>query len=302
MRSTAGDSRMNGARIRSPSVVCTLMCSNSSPVSGPGLFRMASRVPILPMSWSSPPSRICSSGSPAQTELRRRLHRVAAHPGGVTAGVGILGFERVHQHLHAVDERLLVAAVELPHPALEVLLVKAVLPDQIPLLERLLHPGAHLVDQHRLREVVQRADLETFHRRTDLGHAGEHDDGHVGVEPERFAKEGHSVHLGHVDVRDADRDLAFGLQQRQRLGAGAGLSAGQALRFDHAGKRAADLRVVVHDETPRTSRGANGGCGHSREATRDESNLQPRLPRSVERRYASATCPQPARPALGRTP
>ena len=36
-----------------PRAVCSLTCSNSAGVSGPGLFRMSSRVPILPMSCSS---------------------------------------------------------------------------------------------------------------------------------------------------------------------------------------------------------------------------------------------------------
>ena len=125
----SGDSARDGARIRSPSAVCALMCSNSSGVSGPGLLRMSSRVPILPMSCSSPPRRICSSRVAGVAELNRGLHGVAAHPARVTAGVGVLGLQGVHQHLHAVDERLLVEPVQLPDPTLQVLLVEPVLQD-----------------------------------------------------------------------------------------------------------------------------------------------------------------------------
>ena len=77
-------------------------------------------------------------------ELHRRLHRVAAHPRRVAAGVGVLGLERVHQRLDAVDQGLLVAPVELPDAALEVLLVEPVLEHQVALLQRLVHPGPDL--------------------------------------------------------------------------------------------------------------------------------------------------------------
>ena len=194
--------------MRSPSAECPLMWSNSSAVSGPGLLRMSSRVPILPMSWSSPPSRRCSSRVAGVAELHGRLHGIAGHPGGVPARIGVLGFERMHEHLHAIDQRLLVEPVELPDPALEVGLVETVLEDEIALFQRLVEPGPHLFGNDRLGEIIQRADPQALDRRGYLGHTGEHDDGHLGIETERLPEEGDAIHVRHVDVGDAQRDFA----------------------------------------------------------------------------------------------
>jgi len=125
----------------------------------------------------------------------------------VPAGVRVLGLQRVDQHLHAIDERLLVEAVEVPHPALEMLLVKPILQNQISLLQRLLNPGLHFVNQHRLRDVIECPHLEALDGCAHLGDPGQHDDGHVGIELERLTEERHAVHLGHVDIGDTDWDF-----------------------------------------------------------------------------------------------
>src|SRR5690242_1020136 len=60
-----------------------------------------------------------------EPENRRRLYGVPTDAGRMAAGVGILGFERLDQHLHAVDQRLFVAPIQLAHPALEILLIES---------------------------------------------------------------------------------------------------------------------------------------------------------------------------------
>jgi hypothetical protein len=182
-------------------------------------------------------------------ELDGGLDGVARHPGGVAAGVGVLGLERVHQHLHAVDERLLVAPVELPHPALEVLLVESVLEHQVALLQRLVHPGADLFDHDGLGDIVERPELQALDGGAHLRHPGQHDHGHIGVAPDRFPQEGHPVHLGHVDVGDAHRHLALSLQRGQGFRAGRGLDRGQPVRRDDARQHVPDLRVIIDDKT-----------------------------------------------------
>ena len=64
-------------RISAPLVVCSCMIANSWAVSRPGLRRIASSMPILPMSWSGPPiltssswSSGSSSFSPSMTAYR----------------------------------------------------------------------------------------------------------------------------------------------------------------------------------------------------------------------------------------
>ncbi len=52
----------------------------------------------------------------------------------------------------------------LRHPALEIFLVEPLLQQQVALLQRLEHPGPHLLHHRRLLEVVERPFLETGHR------------------------------------------------------------------------------------------------------------------------------------------
>ena len=93
-----------GRRSRAPARGCGRRCrgaaaspANSSPVSGPGLRRIASGMPILPMSCSSAPSRITrvSAGVDAEPVAERsgQLRDLA----GVVVRVGVLGLERRRQ-------------------------------------------------------------------------------------------------------------------------------------------------------------------------------------------------------------
>ena len=68
-----------------------------------------------------------------------------------------------------MSEALLPVA-QLPHPGFERLLVVAVLQDERPLLQGAGNPDAHFVEQHRLGDVVERADLEAF---DGGGHVGD---------------------------------------------------------------------------------------------------------------------------------
>ena len=102
---------------------------------------------------------------------------------------------------------------------------------------------------HRLRDVVQGPQLQTLDRRVHLGHAGQHDDGHVRIAQQGLTEEGDPIHLGHVDVRNADRDLPHPPQDRQGVGPGGGLDRGQPMRRGDAHEHLPHLRVIVDDET-----------------------------------------------------
>jgi hypothetical protein len=170
----------------------------------------------------------------------------------MAAGVGVLGLERMHQHLHAVDQRLLVEPIELPDAALEVLLVEAVLQDELALLERLVDSGTDLVHQWRLGDVVQGAQLEALDRGRHLGDAGEHHDGHVRKAAQRLAQELEAVHDRHVDVGDDQRHLAAALEVAEGFRPGRCLDGGQAVRLEDARDRMSDLRVIIDHHTVRS--------------------------------------------------
>ena len=116
IRSTSGDSCASGSSMRSPSAGCSLIWRNSSAVSSPGLCRTDSRVPIFPMSCSSPPSRMPSRLVPHEAEALGGGHGVLADADRVASGVGVLGLERARQHLDALEEELLDALRLLPAP------------------------------------------------------------------------------------------------------------------------------------------------------------------------------------------
>ena len=69
--STSGRSRT----IRSPSATCCLTTAYSSSVSLPGLRRIASGMPILPTSWSSPAIRIVATSSASRPRAAGRGRR-----------------------------------------------------------------------------------------------------------------------------------------------------------------------------------------------------------------------------------
>ena len=165
----------------------------------------------------------------------------------MTAEVGVLLFERVDQGLQALERQLLDAARLLLDPLLELLVVHAIFENEAPLVERLHHARAHLVEVERLRDVVERTELQAGDRALHLGHRRHHDDRRVGPAADHLAQQRDAVHLRHPQVGDDER---HGLvpHHLQRLGAGARLVADEPLAFQQAHEHAAQPRLVVYDE------------------------------------------------------
>ena len=81
------------------------------------------------------------------------------------ARVLVLHFERLGERLHAAEEQLFETARLRGYEPLETLLVRAILDDELPLLERLRHSRSHFLEVERLREIVGRAGREAVQRR-----------------------------------------------------------------------------------------------------------------------------------------
>ena len=117
----------------------------------------------------------------------------------------------------------------------------------------------------------------------------------------RLAQEGDPVHLRHVHVGDAERNLALALEHRERLDAGARFEGGEAVALDDAGQGMAHRAVVVHDQTA-GGRSRASGLMHAPKVSDSAPALQPsgascRPPRAG--RYASASSSSD-RPAMTR--
>ena len=82
------------AMMSAPITVCCFMTVNSSSVSGPGLLRIGSGMPILPTSCSSAPIRTARSSRPGQPQLLADGDRELGDRLGVAAGVGVLRLQR----------------------------------------------------------------------------------------------------------------------------------------------------------------------------------------------------------------
>ena len=80
--------------MRAPSAGWRLICSNSSGVSGSGFCRMSSASPILPMSWSSAPSRMTATSDSGSRSCRAMTTDGLADALRVACGVGVAGVER----------------------------------------------------------------------------------------------------------------------------------------------------------------------------------------------------------------
>ena len=231
---------------------------NSSSVSDPGLCSTASRIPILPMSCSSPPIRIVSRAAASNPSSLRGRDGILAHPDRVTPGVGVLGLERAREHLHAFQKQLLDPLGLGVHLLLEMRLVVAVLHDQRPLLHHPHDARVHLLHRDRLQQEIGGAELERVYRGAGLGHAAEHDHRGVGPAAPHLGEEAHAVELGHAKIGDDEGELAGLVEGLESFLARGGLEAGEAERLEHADDGAADQRLVVHHET---ARGA-GRKGH----------------------------------------
>ena len=90
-------------RIRAPCPGCRLSWSYSSAVSGPGLRRIASLRPILPMSWSSAPEPKDVELRRAQTHLTSDQHGQGADALGVAGRVRIARVERGRQRANGAE-------------------------------------------------------------------------------------------------------------------------------------------------------------------------------------------------------
>ena len=94
--------------IWAPRSVCACITRHSAGLSGPGLTRMSSGTPILPMSWSRNPYSSAGSAASAGSTARGELERVALHPLRVLARARVLRLQRRRERGH----RLHVGALE----------------------------------------------------------------------------------------------------------------------------------------------------------------------------------------------
>ena len=90
-----------------PITVCRFITVNSSSVSGPGLLRIASGIPILPTSCSSAPIRTALQIAAREAELLADEDGELGDRVGVAAGVGVLRLERRRQGCHGGQVLLL---------------------------------------------------------------------------------------------------------------------------------------------------------------------------------------------------
>ena len=200
-------------------------------------------------------------GADAEVLERRRIQAerardgvgVRGHARRVAAGVGVLGFQRVRQRLHPLEEQLLDATRLLLHALLEVVLVVAVLEDQPALLEGLTHPRLHVVHLERLGHVVERALRQAPDRAREVRDGGDHHDARVGPARPHLGQQLDAVHLRHPDVGH-EQLRRLPLQLAQRLAAARGRPAREPLRGQQPLEDAAEMRLVVHDEA------AQGSC------------------------------------------
>ena len=106
-----------------------------------------------------------------------------------------------------------------------------------------------LVRLERLQDVAVRAELDRDLCEAAIVHAGDHDDGGVGVLREHLAREVDSRLPGHVHVAENERDRGL-LERAAACGGTFGGHAVVALRPEQAGEKGADLILVVDDQNP----------------------------------------------------
>src|SRR5256714_1001910 len=115
---------------------------------------------------------------------------------------------------------------------------------EAPLVERLHHAGAHLVQVERLGDVVERAELQAGDGAVDLGHGRDHDDGGIGPPGDDLAQQPHPIHLGHPQVGDDEGHLLV-VQHLHRLRARPRFGAREAFALEQPHQDAAQTRLVI---------------------------------------------------------
>src|SRR3990170_6383561 len=186
------------------------MIRHSSAVSGPGLRRIASGMPILPMSWSSTPwprSGSSSSDMPCSREVARGLD----------------------------------------HAALEQFLVVAPLDQELAALERALGGDQQLVHVDGLHDEVVRDELQAVDRGLDVGGAGQHDHRRVAVGAPDLAQQLDAGHHGHLEVGH-DQGRAGRAEHLEALTAVVGEQAVVARPEEDLVEDLPDLAVIVDDQ------------------------------------------------------
>jgi hypothetical protein len=185
------------------------MIAHTSGVSGPGFSKMASGIPILPMSWQQH-----AVGEVGQVLLRHavlagRRQRVAVDAPRVGFGPDVArvegGAERLQRRPVGVLELpigLLEIVRRLDDPALEELLVLAPLDQQLAPLEGPVGGDQELVHVHRLHDEVVRPELEARDRGLHVGGAGEDDDGRVRIGLPHLLEQLDAAHDRHLEIGD----------------------------------------------------------------------------------------------------
>ncbi len=190
--------------------------------------------------------------------------RVAAHASRVRLGTEVAGVDRGAEGLERAAIRLLQGpqrrfeiAGGLGHPAFEEPLVLAPLDQEGPVLERALGGVEELLHVDGLEDEVVGAVLEALHRGLDVAHAGEDQEGRVGVQRACLLQELDASQGGHLHVGDGEGRPEL-LEERQALLAVDRLPALEARALEELGQHPADLPVVVHDEDA----AVKGGLAH----------------------------------------
>jgi hypothetical protein len=127
-----------------------------------------------------------------------------------------------------------------------------------------------LLEIHRFDEVVRGAELEAGNRGGGLVHAGQHDDGKVGVVGQRLGEEVDAGHAAHADVAQHRLD-PVAAQLRERLLAVLRLEHGMAEALQERGEDGPEGPVVLDQQHAGLGLGSGhvakvGDCGWSGKA------------------------------------
>jgi hypothetical protein len=162
---------------------------------------------------------------------------------GAAVGDGLDEVEDL-EHLVVVADDVLEA-----EPEVELLLQGLVLEDEGLLADGLLDRDADFVVDDRLREVVERAELDRLDGALDRAVARDHDGHDVGEAALEGAEEFGGLDAGHVDVGEQDFDLGA-FHDRHRLVGLVGRADLVALTGEELGEGLEHDPVLVHDQQP----------------------------------------------------
>ena len=220
-------------RISKPMAGWRRISTHSSSVSLPGLRRMLSGMPILPMSWSRAPRPRSGSSRSGTPQPLGDGQGVADHPLGVVGDLVLAGVERRHQRPEGggvvglqVAEGLLELGGPVAHPLLQA--APVALPRQLepPLGEGPLDGADEVGHLGRLEEVVGGPLAQAVHRRLGVAEGGQHDDRGVGPELPEAGQQPVAPLARHLHVADDERvvlgagDLQAGLGARHQRRSG----------------------------------------------------------------------------------